>query len=63
MVRLHVHIDTERTHTGIFLLGTEEILDLVTNFTVWELDIVLGGTVVGHQGEATIISDIKLAID
>ena len=38
----------------------EKLLDLVTGFTIWNLDIILGGTVIRHEGEETVISDIKL---
>jgi hypothetical protein len=47
--------------TCILLLGLEQLLDLLANFTFWDLDIVLGSTVVGHQGQETVIGDIKLA--
>lgn len=46
--------------TGILLLGLEQLLDLLANFTFWDLDIVLRSTVVGHQGQETVIGDIKL---
>lgn len=46
--------------TGVLLVLGEELLDLVTSFTVWDLDVVLGVTVVGHEGKETIISDIEL---
>lgn len=46
--------------TGILLLGLEQLLDLLANFTLRDLDIVLGSTIIGHQGQETVISDIKL---
>ena len=49
--------------TGILLLFSEHFGDLVTNFTVWDLDIILGATIFRHQREETIISDIKLEGD
>jgi len=47
-------------HTGILLLGGEELLNLVTNLSIWDLDIILGLTIIGHQGEETIVGNIEL---
>jgi hypothetical protein len=46
--------------TGVLALLGEELVDLVANFTIGNLDIVLGGAVVGHEGEETIVSNIEL---
>ena len=46
--------------TGVLLVASEEFLDLVTNFTLGHLDIILGGTIVGHEGQKVVISDIEL---
>merc|ERR1711977_159538 len=46
-------------NVGILLLGREELLDLLTNFSIGNLDIVLGLTIIGHQGEETIVRDIE----
>lgn len=46
--------------TGILLISAEELLDLVTNFTFWHLDVVLGGTIIRHHGQETIIGDVEL---
>ena len=46
--------------TGILLLLTEELGDLFANFTLWDLDIVLGGAVLGHEGEKAVIGDVEL---
>lgn len=48
--------------TGVFLLLTEKLLDLLTNFTIGHLDIILGGAIVRHEGQEVVISDIKLLI-
>ena len=48
--------------TGILLVGTEEFFDLLTNFTLGHLDIILGGTVVRHERQKAIISDIELLV-
>lgn len=46
--------------TGVLAVLGEELVDLVTDFSVRNLDIVLGGAVLGHEGEETIVSDIEL---
>jgi hypothetical protein len=46
--------------TGVLLFGGEELVDLLTNFSIGNLDIVLGLTIIGHQGEETIVRDIEL---
>lgn len=48
-------------HTDVLSFVLEELLDLVTGLAIWDLDIVLGSTsVVVHEGEEVIISDIEL---
>lgn len=46
--------------TGVLLLLLEQLVDLVANLTVWDLDIILGVTVVVHEGEETIVGDVEL---
>ena len=46
--------------TGILLLSLEQLGDLVTDLTVGHLDIILGVTVIVHEGEVSIIGDIEL---
>jgi len=46
--------------TGVLVLLVEKLVNLVTNLAIWDLDIVLGGTVVGHEGKETVVSDIEL---
>ena len=46
--------------TGILLLLSENFVDLVTNFTIWYLDIILGASIIRHQREETVIGDIEL---
>lgn len=46
--------------TGVLAVLGEELADLVANLAVGELDIVLGGAVVGHEREETVIGDIEL---
>lgn len=46
--------------TGVLAVLGEELADLVANLAVGKLDIVLGGAVVGHKREETVIGDIEL---
>lgn len=48
--------------TGILLVDAEELLNLLTNLTIRDLDIILGAAIVGHEGQETIVSDIKLVL-
>ena len=48
--------------TGILLIGLEELLDLLTDLSIWELDIVLDAAVVRHEGQKAVISDIELVL-
>jgi hypothetical protein len=46
--------------TDVLLLLTEHLEDTVTDITIGELDIVLGVTVILHQGQEVIIGDVQL---
>ena len=46
--------------TGVLLVNTEKLVDLVTDFTIRHLDVALGVTVIVHEGEETIVGDIEL---
>ena len=48
--------------TGILVLLNEHLVDLVANLTLGELAIVLGGAILGHEGEETIVSNVELRI-
>jgi hypothetical protein len=48
--------------TGVLFLSLEELIDLITNLSIGNLDIILGLTVIGHQAEKSIIGDVKLKI-
>lgn len=37
-------------------------LDLVTQLTVWDLDVILGVTVVGHQGQEAVVNVQQLVL-
>lgn len=52
-------IDIEQL-TGVLLVNLEELVDLLTNLTVGHADIVLGVTVVVHEGEEAIVRDVEL---
>lgn len=46
--------------TGVLLLINEELVDSLTNLVVGDLDVVLGGAVVKHEGKETVVSDVEL---
>jgi hypothetical protein len=46
--------------TGVLLFGAEKLLNLFANLAFGHLDIILGGTIVGHEGQETIVSDVEL---
>ena len=48
--------------TGIFLFCTEELLDFVTDFTIWNLDIVFGGAIIRHEGEEVVVGNVELEL-
>lgn len=47
--------------TGILLLFAEELGDFFANLALWNLDIVLGSAILGHEGEEAIVGDVELA--
>jgi hypothetical protein len=46
--------------TGVLLLLTEELVDLFANLTLGNLDIILGTTILRHEGEKAVVGDVKL---
>ena len=48
--------------TGILLIGAEELVYLVTNFTIGNLDIVLGIARVVHEVKEPILADVELYV-
>jgi hypothetical protein len=46
--------------TGILLLDLEELLDLLADLTLWNLDVVLGGTVIRHERQKAVVGDVEL---
>jgi hypothetical protein len=57
----HAFSDHWLVLTGVLLLLTEELVDLFANLTLWNLDIILGSTVLGHEGEEAVVGDVELA--
>ena len=49
-----------KVRTGVLLLLSEELGDLLANLVVGELDVVLLLTVVRHEVKETVVSDVKL---
>jgi hypothetical protein len=45
--------------TGVLLLVGEELGNLVTNLTIGHANIVLGLTIIGHQGQEAIVGDVE----
>ena len=46
--------------TGVLAILGEELVDLVTNFAIGDLDVVLGGAIIRHEGEETVIGNVEL---
>ena len=46
--------------TGVLALFGEELVDLVSDLAIGDLDIVLGGAVIGHEGKETILRNVDL---
>ena len=46
--------------TGVLALLGEELVDLVSDLAIGDLDIVLGGAVIGHEGKETILRNVDL---
>lgn len=57
--KLHHRIASHQL-TSVLAILVEELVDLVTNLAIGELDIVLGGTVIRHEGEETVVGNVKL---
>ena len=53
-------IKPESIPTGILSLFSKELIDLVSDFALRELDIVLGGTVIRHERKETIVGNVEL---
>ena len=51
MHTLAYHISSAhiQSHTRVFLVGAEELLNLLANFALGDLDVVLGLAVIGHE--------------
>jgi hypothetical protein len=58
--RKYIERDKWGIRTDVLLLLTEHLEDTVTDITIGELDIVLGVTVILHQGQEVIIGDVQL---
>ena len=48
--------------TGVLLLSPEQAVDLLADLTIGHLDIILVVTIIVHEGEETVIRDVKLGI-
>lgn len=50
----------EIERTGILSVLGEKLVNLLTNLSVGDLDIVFEGAVVGHEGQKPVAGNIKL---
>jgi len=46
--------------TDVLAVVVEHLVDLFTDFVGWGLDVVLGGAVVGHEGQEAVVGDVDL---
>ena len=47
-------------HTAVLAVILEHFIDLVANFAIRDLDIILGAAAVVHKRQETIVSDVEL---
>jgi hypothetical protein len=48
--------------TGILLVSGEKLVNLLSNLSIGDLDIILGLAIISHQGKETIIGNIELEL-
>jgi hypothetical protein len=46
--------------TGVLAVLGEHLVDLVANLAIGDLDVVLGGAVVGHEGKEAVVGNVEL---
>jgi hypothetical protein len=46
--------------TGVLLLSSKKLIDLLANLTLRDFNIILGLTIISHQREESVIRDIEL---
>ena len=46
--------------TGVLLVDLEKLVNLVTDFAIGHLDIILGVAIVAHERQEAIVRDIQL---
>lgn len=49
----------ENNNISVLLLCSEETINLIADFALWDLDIILSIAVVRHQGQKAVAGDIK----
>jgi len=54
------HHGPSRRLTSVLAILGEHLVDLVTDFAIGKLDIILGGAVVRHEGEEAVVSNVEL---
>jgi len=50
---------SENDDVGILLVSGEKLVNLISNLSVGDLDIILGLAIISHQGKETIIGNIE----
>jgi len=50
---------SKNDNIGILLLSGEQLLNLISNLSIRDLDIVLGLAIIRHQGKETVIRNIE----
>lgn len=57
---MYTPIKIESIPTGILFLYFKEPFDLLTDFAVRDLDIVLGDTIIRHERKEAIVGNVEL---
>ena len=52
-----------RKPTSILFFGTEELFNLLASFAIGELNIILGGSIIAHQREETVVGNVELQVE
>ena len=52
----------EANITGILLVSGEKLVNLLSNISLGDLNIILGLTIISHQGKETIVGNIELGV-
>ena len=59
MSEIELRVESALLTDVLPILG-EELVDLITNFALWNLDVLLLGTIIRHEGQEAIVGDVEL---